>query len=153
MADTMKRLIVLLFAFSAGACHAFAYDHISYPLSKAVETPISRKAIANAPKWRDGDDNPPVSARSALVIATRERDRIDRLLDYDRSVYKWKLKGISLKPADGGGWYWLVEFEQRAPSVSILGMVPFLHIPVLMDGTVAVSAVRDLNNSDFLSGP
>jgi hypothetical protein len=128
-----------------------AYDHISYPLSKAVETPITKVAIANAPKWNDTQENPPISARSALTIATKERDRIDTLLNYDRKVWSWKLKAVSLKPFEGGGWYWLIQFEQFGPDIA--GQIPFLHIPVLMDGKPAVDKVRDTTEADFLFGP
>ncbi|WP_442506129.1 hypothetical protein SH528x_004957 [Novipirellula sp. SH528] len=149
----MSRLLILLSVMLQCSPCVIAYDHISYPLGKAVETPITKDANSSAPKWRDTEESPPISARRALAIATKERNRIDKLLDYDRKVWSWKLKAISLKPFDGGGWYWLVEFEQFAPNVSIVGMIPFLHIPVLMDGKTAVSKVRDLADIDFLFQP
>ena len=147
----MNRTTAVVSIALIAASSALSYDHISFPLSKVVETPITKAAIANAPKWDDSRENPPVSARSAIRIATKERDRIDALLNYDRKVWSWKLKAVSLKPFEAGGWYWLVQFEQFGPDIA--GMVPFLHIPVLMDGEPAVDKVRDSTSADFMSGP
>lgn len=146
----MYRSLIFCAAVCVGTC-VLAYDHVSYSFGKVVESRITQAAISRAPKWKDTEENPPISARRALEVAKKERDRIDLLLKYDRKVWSWKLEAISLKPFEGGGWYWLIQFEQTGPDIA--GGVPFLHIPVLMDGRPAVSEVRDTTNADFRFDP
>lgn len=112
----------------------------SHALGKCYSVTITEEALKNAPAWKEDAENPPVSPRSALKLATEVKDKVAS----DNKDWKWQFESASLKHLEGDRWYWLVSFEARPKGdVSIAGVAPNLRLVVLMDGTAIKPVVTD----------
>jgi hypothetical protein len=96
---------------------------------------LTNQDILSLPGWRATEDNPPISARQALIIA--DRCRRERLIDKENS--KWGLESLTLYPldSDSNKWCWRVMFTPDEHSSQVGGRgLEFFRIFVLMDGEV-----------------
>jgi hypothetical protein len=104
--------------------------YISYAFGKVFKVTIADEAIDKSPAWKADADNPPLSAKKALRLATDLKNSLVK----DSDEYKWKLKTLALEPATGLRWYWIATFEAEFRGFST-GLPNQLRLVVLMDGT------------------
>jgi hypothetical protein len=107
-------------------------------LEKTVVVEVTDTTIERAPAWHPKDENPPVSARRALKLATELKDTLVK----DSEDRRWKFQSASLqKTLRGEHWYWLVTFwGVYHPS----GGRPIeLQLVVLMDDTAVKPIVKE----------
>lgn len=129
----MTRILALLGVL---ACPTFVFAEFtiwSMAVEKSYTVTVTQEALQTSPCWADGEENPPLSARRAIVLATAKKDK----LVSDSADWKWHLESASLHQVEEGRWVWLVHFEAYPPSFGgIAGAPPFLNLVVLMDGTI-----------------
>jgi hypothetical protein len=91
--------------------------------------------IRLSPEWTESAEFPPLSPRraqsAALLVAKRMRP----------DVQDWRLDSISLKETFDGRRMYLVRFWRG--DVNYGAIVPYLDIPVLMDGSAIEGLTRD----------
>jgi hypothetical protein len=110
----------------------------NFPPGKSYSWAISFEDLRAAPVWKEGEENPPLSARKAIRLADQLRG--DLVKDTER--YKWELEYAALFPTgEKGQWYWLIRYEPR----SRLGgnVFGYLDLAVLMDGKVVKPTIKD----------
>jgi hypothetical protein len=78
----------------------------STAFGRTYETGFYEGALAGTPQWDEDEPNPPVSARKAIQLAKKERDRAIQ----KPKGYTWTLEESSLK-TDGSGWAWFVSYR------------------------------------------
>jgi hypothetical protein len=110
----------------------------SYAFSKQYSVTVSSDALENSPSWKDDAENPPLSAKKAIKLATEMKDSLVK----DSKDFKWSLESTSLRPASGDKWYWLVSYEARFQGAGSTGVPHNLRLIVLMDGKVIKPEVR-----------
>lgn len=126
----------ILFASAPRTTHAQTYS--SYAFSKQYKVEITRENLNASPEWKENEENPPLSARKAIVIATKLKDKLVK----DSVEFKWKLQRASLTPAVNDKWYWLVHFDAEFQGGSS-GIPNHLRLVVLMDGTAVEPIVKN----------
>jgi hypothetical protein len=99
------------------------YDH-SYTVT------VTREALDASPSWWAEQDNPPLSARRALQLATEKATQVVG----ERPGRLWKLESVELIPAGNFKWFWL--FRYVADTGCCTGIPCSLTLAVLMDGRV-----------------
>lgn len=95
--------------------------------------------IKNTPDWTDSQENPPVSAKKAVKLATSLKDSLSK----GNKKSHWELTHLTLMKIEGK-WIWLATFtpggEELLAALSqeadLEGSFPQLTLPVLMDGAV-----------------
>lgn len=100
---------------------------------KTYLSTLTDEALKKTPSWVKGAENPPVSARSAIKLATAVKDRLVK----DSGRWKWHYFCIHLQYRDyseGKKWYWRVRFEALSDG-SLPAVPPTVEVFVLMDGT------------------
>jgi hypothetical protein len=110
---------------------------------KTLRVTLTTEDLERSPSWKTSADNPPLSAKKALQLATAKRLQIAK----DRPDWKWELESLALKQADDttDKWFWLVHFECFPTKGGIGGGLPDLRLVVLMDGRVIEPKVADEN--------
>jgi hypothetical protein len=99
----------------------------NYHSDNRYDFEITNERLANSPVWSEDQDCPPLTARTALKIASAQLHQLFHDAD------KWSNRGLQLTQL-GDRWLYLVEFEEPAPpGVSEYLASPF-RIPVLMNG-------------------
>jgi len=106
-------------------------------------TRVSPAAFEKAPKWKDSDEHPPVSARKAIKLAT---SALESSIDTPKG-WKWEISEAALK-SFRGNWYWQVTFESRRREGDGQFASTKLRIVVLMDGN-AVKPMLCVPFADF----
>lgn len=109
----------------------------SYGNGKQYTVSVSKDMLEKSPRWMEPDENPPISARRAIELATAMKDSLVK----DSDSWKWKLRSASLEPIDGH-WFWEISFEGKFDGF-LEGRPPNLRLVVLMDGTVVKPLVKD----------
>jgi hypothetical protein len=91
--------------------------------------------VGRTPAWERGDEHPPLAARKAEEIATKE---LSKLLTAPGA---WSCSAITLERSPlKDRWYYIVKFENQHDSTSRgVGM----RVVVLMDGTVPKTTKHD----------
>lgn len=123
----MRRLLLsFLLACFCNAAHAQDYVAKFYGEhdGKQFEFTVTTRLLENCPEWLSEQENPPLSARRALAIAS---DYLPRLVT---NAEAWKAGDIRLRPVRDK-WVYVVEFSERREGVK----TPF-SIVVLMNGEV-----------------
>lgn len=95
---------------------------------------VDDKQLLKAPVWDTHQGHPPLDARKAVGLArTQLRDLVE-------DSQEWKLKEIALResPIDGR---WLYLIRCHPPMAKLKGLMEFVEIPVLMDGTTVKADV------------
>lgn len=117
----------------------------AYGLEEDVETEIDKEAVRKSPRWDPAYENPPVSARAALLIANQFRRDSLR----DNALWEWRLAYITLYPIDGKNnkWCWCIRFAAHAKKGGYSGRPPEFAVFVLMNGKIVMPK---FNKSDFL---
>jgi alpha-L-arabinofuranosidase len=103
---------------------------------KAYFSTLTDEALKNTPSWEQGAENPPVSARAALKLATAVKDRLVK----DSRRVQWRREHcLHLEhkdvPTSGRKWYWRVRFEAWVDGQPTQGLPPTVEAIVLMNGT------------------
>lgn len=108
--------------------YAFGFKH---------EVIVTQEMLDRTPRWDRRNQNPPLSANEAMVLAERFRLRLvksEKLPDPSDIDYgRWELTAAELTPFDSKHWYWRVRFQYF---VEQTGPPNELELFVLMDGTV-----------------
>ncbi len=133
--------LLLLMVVSSSPICAERPDYI-YSVTEDNEllAVVRDQDLVNSPAWDDSAENPPVSAKRAVKLASAVKDSL--VSDLER--WEWELESTALKK-HGDKWYWIVRYQAHlkdgharttkrkwdAPK----NIAPFLDVPVLMDGT------------------
>jgi hypothetical protein len=104
----------------------------SYTADRQLAVSITNAALLASPPWDGKAENPPLSARKAIALASTKKDKLVK----DSEDWKWHLESASLRPSDEGRWFWLVSFVAYPQRAMLAGVPPTLRLVVLMDGTV-----------------
>ncbi len=131
----MSRLVTILIAVVVVSWLATNLGQADYHLTsiavgKQYVVTITQRALDESPGWDDKAENPPLSAKKALKLATDMKNSLVK----DSDKLKWQLESLSLKPLPDGKWYWLANYEARNQG-HIEGRPESLRLVVLMDGT------------------
>jgi len=110
----------------------------SYAEGKSFYVEISDEDLLKSPPWKSDAENPPISARRAIDLATQQQ----KMLVKDSKGRKWRFVTADLYPDSSvDRWYWEVTFaidtrpEDLSPQEN-------LRVVVLMDGKVLKPVVR-----------
>jgi hypothetical protein len=128
---------VTLLALAPGTAHGQVYS--SYAFDKRYSVAITDAALEASPDWEENEEHPPLSARRAIVLATKLKDKLVK----DSAAYKWKLQQASLRPAGDAKWFWFVHFHAQYQEGFSTGVPHHLRLAVLMDGTAIKPTVTD----------
>jgi hypothetical protein len=120
----------------------------SYAYGKRFAFTIKEPDIAMAPAWKADSENPPLSPRKALRVAS------DKLKELVPNTTNWTLKSLNLRPwqEDGSRWYCGAVFEanpRREKSSDLFtsdGNPRSIRIPVLMNGASAVPVISPMSD-------
>jgi hypothetical protein len=117
----------------------------AYGLEEDMETEIDKETVRKSPRWDPAEENPPVSARAALLIANRfRRDRLR-----NNALWEWRLSYITLYPIDGENckWCWCIRFAAHVKKGGFFDRPPEFTVFVLMNGEIVMPK---FNRSDLL---
>jgi len=130
-------LTVLLLSALPRAVNAETFDGWAFGKSYAVA--VTGEALKKTPAWDESRvENPPVSARKALKLATDFRKTlIPANADWD-----WHLGDLRLRQLEGR-WYWLAYFYAFPRHAFLEGVAPNFYVAILMDGTVVKPHIQD----------
>src|SRR5437667_8771429 len=122
-------LVTTMFAAQADTTFTVEYG------GKKYEFRISDQDLQKTPAWPPGQDNPPISARRAIDIASKQ---LAALLPNGKD---WRLYEVTLRPIDNR-WIYLVQFLEplRGNTVAQQTSTGF-QIVVLMNGVAVVPRV------------
>ena len=105
----------------------YAAEFTSYRGGNRYDSRIARDELTKTPAWRDDEQNPPLSARRAELVAA------EYLQHLFGNVDKWTLNEIALRSI-GDRWVYAISFTEPAPpGVADHASSPF-RIIVRMDG-------------------
>jgi len=94
---------------------------------------IRDEDLLKAPEWKADAENPPLSARKAIQLASQAKDTLVK----DSPTYKWEFAKAALRlDPEAPRWYWLIQFARRPRNGDPEEDAPTRLIGVLMDGTV-----------------
>lgn len=141
------RVLLLAFGIQLLGYNCFAdraYESVAD--GKAFTTVVADQAVAKTPAWQPSEDNPPLSGREALKLATRMKDKLVR----DEHGFRWELESLSIiaPPSSKkvqGKFYWLTKYVNvpHEAGAALGGIQEEILIVVLMDGTVLRPDVRE----------
>lgn len=101
---------------------------------------VTDAAIQNTPDWDDDAENPPVSAKKAMKLATVMKDSLVK----DSDKFKWEMRSLSLMEIKDK-WLWVAHLQamengplSSEPVAASEGHKDphYLSLVVLMDGSV-----------------
>ncbi len=121
-------LITALFAVQAETTFTVEYA------GKKYEFRISEADLQRTPAWAPGQENPPLSARRAIDVATKE---LATLLPNGND---WRLYAVTLRPIENR-WIYLVEFLEPARPGAQQQVSSGFQVVVLMDGIAVMPRV------------
>ena len=103
-----------------------------------LNTWLTQGDFKDQPKWQLGTPAPPVSAKDAMVAASK---CVKSLVENGDFPDESSIHGVRLCSFDPttGDWYYVVEFSYLMAG----GFIPQLSVAVLMDGTVPPPTVSD----------
>jgi hypothetical protein len=93
---------------------------------------ITKSQLDRSPRWADGKENPPLSARDARERGVVGIERLQKLGLLRK--YPVKVVETSLRPIDSEKWMWIVTFEEKTYASS--GIASSQQIAILMDGSI-----------------
>ena len=108
----------------------------SYPPGKQIVVKFTEQDLLRSPSWDEKSENPPVSAREAITLATKLRASLVK----DTKKFTWNFESARLTPAGGDKWFWHVYYQAHFEGGSS-GYPHELSLVVLMDGTVVTPTV------------
>ncbi len=155
----MKTYLMILLALSAGFAPVGLRAQVngvhdgnpvwwSYFGTNQYRFEVSWAVIDKTPIWRERDDQPPLAARKALLLARAELPKFCRdALSTNRDAANWKLISVALTPlAHEGQWIYLVRFDPPALTSNVLVFDPSMNehitIPVLMSGVAVEPEIK-----------
>lgn len=93
---------------------------------------VTWKEIEASPKWAPEEENPPLSARKVIKLATKVKDSLVK----DDRHYRWQLDSAELHHWGGDYWYWVTTYQAYFKGPGAWSGPPILlRLVVLMDGT------------------
>jgi hypothetical protein len=114
-----------------------AQDQISFTMEyagKKYEFIVSDQDLQKTPAWAPGQENPPLSARRAIDIATKQ---IATVLPNGKD---WRLHAVTLRPIENR-WIYLVEFLEPLREGQLSQQSTGFQVVVLMNGSAVVPRV------------
>ena len=102
---------------------------------KKYEFRISDQDLQKTPAWPAGQENPPLSPRRAIDIASKE---LATLLPNGKD---WRLHDVTLRPVDNH-WIYLVNFLEPLRPGAAEQLSTGFQVVVLMNGTAVTPQVR-----------
>jgi hypothetical protein len=137
----MKHILMISLLAAVGVCLALAADGEEEPRKvasfssydfkqgKRYDFNVHQKDLAQTPPWRTEDEFPPLSPRSAEMLA---RAQLKALVTEPE---RWNRGAIALHQLSGGDrWIYVVHFSGFHPPGVGDGAVPQMRVVVLMDG-------------------
>lgn len=120
----------------------------THALGKYYISTITETDLLQCPSWDQDAENPPISARKALYLATKMKDSLVK----DEAGCKWPLLSVELYPASLGRWVWVAKYRR---TLWFGAVAPFdeLAIVVMMDGTVIKPKVSNVRYAEPDDGP
>jgi hypothetical protein len=109
-----------------------------HAFGKTYTIVVGEEDLKKGPAWDQAAENPPLSARRALKLATDSR----KATIPGHAEFEWQLRYLGLRESEGR-WYWLADFHAFPRHGSWTGIPPELYVAVLMDGTVVKPEIRD----------
>ncbi len=134
----MTTAIAAILLLLSDSQFVFAQRITSHVFSTQYVIEIKDKDLMASPDWSANDENPPLSARKAISIATKLKGKLIK----DTDDIKWTIGQASLVPAKDSKWYWLIYFDP-VPQRPFSGNIQSLRLVVLMDGTAIEPIVRN----------
>jgi hypothetical protein len=123
----LQSLLVTVALFAAQVETTFT---VEYNGSK-YEFHISDQDLQATPTWLPNQDNPPLSARRAIDIATNQ------LVSLLPDGKDWRLYEVTLRPIDNR-WVYLVQFLEPLRSAGGQQLSSGFEIVVLMNGVAVM---------------
>jgi hypothetical protein len=135
---TMRSSAVIAILFAAIPTGVQAEALSGYAFGKSYVIVVTGDDLKKRPTWDQSAENPPLSARKALKLAT---DYPRRLIP-GHADWEWHLNYLGLRQTEGM-WYWLAHFEALPKNANFEGRAPNLYVAVLMDGTIVKPEIAD----------
>jgi hypothetical protein len=101
---------------------------------------VTGKDFDKTPDWSPDAENPPVSAKKAISLATKMKDSLAE----NGKNYKWVLDSAALHRWTGNKWYWVATYEVQYDGPRVGPNAAQIRIVVLMDGTAVRPEVSRL---------
>lgn len=96
---------------------------------------ITKEMLDKTPVWDTKDQNPPLSAKRALELGTKQ------LQELFGDTKEWRLDNIELFPTSGGHrWIYLINFSDRR-NTKADEIAPIFRIFVLMNGVAVPPSI------------
>ncbi len=152
----MIRLLTIVCTIALSSPHVFAQiGFASYAFGKQYWVEVEYETLEKTPVWKDDAEDPPLSARKAISLATEMKNSLPK----DSPGHEWVLESAALEPTSNDRWIWLIAFRARHIDPHVLQQGPGVHLRlmVLMDGTVIKPKISDhsfddLRKKDILGG-
>ena len=130
--------VIVICGFSLAVRGQARATYNNYHSANRYDFETTSERLAKSTVWSEDQDCPPLTARTALKIASAQ---LHQLFD---DADKWSHRGLQLTQL-GDRWLYLVEFEEPAPpGVSEHLASPF-RIPLLMNGEIIEPKVSPWN--------
>jgi hypothetical protein len=127
----LQSLLLVTTLIAAQAETTFTVEYAG----KKYEFRISDDDLQKTPAWAPGQENPPLSARRAIDVATQE---LATLLPNGKD---WRLYAVTLRPIESR-WIYLVEFlEPVRPNGPERQLSSGFQVIVLMNGVAVMPRV------------
>jgi hypothetical protein len=125
-------LFAVLLTLSSRGIAAQTTDYIySHTEDDELYAAIRNETLANSPAWEGNAENPPISAKRAIQLASAIKESLVR----DTEDWEWRLESAALK-THGDKWYWLIRYQAHSKTgAAATRSDPHLVLPVLMDGS------------------
>jgi hypothetical protein len=123
---------VIAFLLASPTLASGELTYYSYALDTCYIVTVPEKAWKASPSWDGDQENPPLSARKAINLANKLKDKLVK----DSDDWVWKFDSADLRQGYQDRWYWLVSYEGHFEKGALDGVPPTLRLVVLMDGTV-----------------
>ena len=121
-------VVSLLYSFAADDTEVFMIS--SYHNDKLYRFGLTQGQIAETPKWKEDQPNPPLAPRRAMAVA---RTYLTKLLPQSG---EWPIDKLTLQQVgDRDHWAYLVSFRPDDPRV-VYSPLYWFTIVVRMDGQV-----------------
>jgi hypothetical protein len=111
----------------------------SYAEGKSFVVGIEDEDLLKSPAWKSDAQNPPLSARKAIELATEQQ----KALVKDSKGHKWEFVTADLTPDTSvDRWYWEVTFTAHVRPGGTPPGFESLRVIVLMDGRVLKPVIK-----------
>jgi len=118
----------------------------SYAFGKVYNFKVTDELVRNSPDWAEESENPPLSARKAIALADKLATKTVKVPSkLSKQGLIREMTSACLVPYSDIGprkWYWAVAYQWRPRVGASSGIKPYLHVVILMDGTVVIPEIE-----------